>query len=448
MSNRVHIDAYDVSIAYTPDVCIIGAGPTGVSAAVAAARIGLSVLIIEKYGFCGGATVAGLSGTICGLYSSGNSPEQIVFGFADEFYQALKSRGGTSAPAKFGKTLLIPHDSLTWKETADDFLMASGCKVLYHTHFLKAIINAAGSIAALLVKAPEGQFAITPKYVIDASGDAEVVASINGKTFMGNNGVVQTPTMIFKMANVDVNAFMALDPCEIDEQVVTADRSGEYMLPRHHVYIFPLPNTGEVLCNMTRITYPDGSVPVGTSSADLTYAEIEGRKQAREYSRFLKDKIAAFRYAYIADTGTQVGIRQTRSIAGKATLYNQDVMQAKKSENAITHSAWPIEAHGAGELKIIYLEDDYYDLLFETLIPQGAVNLLVAGRCLSAEHEALASVRVTAQCFGMGYAVGAACGLMKHEHKKADELTGAMMTNWMKENKLKTVHASFFNNSI
>jgi hypothetical protein len=440
MKDRFKVSTYDVAVSYRPDVCIIGAGPAGLSAAIAAARMNMSVLIIDKYGFCGGATVAGLSGTICGLFSSGNSPEQIVFGFADEFYRALKTRNGVTTPVTFGRTLLVPHDSLVWKETADDFLLANNCNVLYHTHFLRAFTDAEHRITTLLVKGPEGQFAIKPNFVIDASGDAEVVNSLAGSTYIGQNGIIQTPTMIFKMGNVDMEAFLKLDPREIDHKVIEADHSGKYKLPRHHVYIFPLPNSGEVLCNMTRITYEDGSIPLGTSSADITFAEIAGRKQAREYSRFLKDQISAFRNAYISDTGTQVGIRQTRSIVGKGKLMNNDVIQARKSKNAITFSAWPIEAHGAGELKIVYLEDDYYDIPFETLIPENAVNLLVAGRCMSAEHEALASARVTGQCFGMGYAVGAACGLMQYENISAAELTGMMVTDWMKEHKLKTAN--------
>jgi len=440
MTDLFQVNAYHVPIRYKPDVCIIGAGPSGVSAAIGAARSGLSVLLIEKYGFSGGATVAGLSGTICGLFSSGRNPEQIVFGFADEFYQALKNRKGVTKPVMFGKTLLVPHDSLVWKETADAFLMESGSKILYHTQFLKAFTDNEGRIISLLVQGHEGQFVIQPGVVIDASGDAEVVHSVSGATCLGNKGVVQTPTMIFKMANVDIQAFLKLEAAELNRRVVEANQSGNYRLPRHHVYIFPLPNTGEVLCNMTRITYPDGSIPLGIHSSDLTFAEIEGRKQSREYARFLIEQMGAFSRAYMSDTGVQVGIRQTRSIIGKQTLLNDDVICARKNKNAITFSAWPMEIHGTGEVKIVSLENDFYDIPFETLIPQHAINLLVAGRCMAAEHEALASARVTAQCFGMGYAAGAACGLILNEQIRASELNGVIVKDWMKQKHLKSTH--------
>jgi hypothetical protein len=243
--------------------------------------------------------------------------------------------------------------------------------------------------------------------------------------------------MIFKMGNVDMRTFLQLDPAELDRMVAAADRAGDYQLPRHHVYIFPLPNSGEVLCNMTRITRKDGSIPLGTNSGDLSFAEMEGRKQAREYARFLVDRIPAFERAYMADTGVQVGIRQTRSIVGKGRLLNTDVIAGRKDKNAVTFSAWPIEMHAADGVGIHYLLDDYYDIPFETLIPKDAVNILAAGRCMSAEHEALASARVTAQCFGMGYAAGAACGLMLRENMTAAALTGSRVKEWMKQNNLK-----------
>jgi hypothetical protein len=189
---------------------------------------------------------------------------------------------------------------------------------------------------------------------------------------------------------------------------------------------------------MTRITFPDGSIPTGISGADMSFAEMEGRLQAREYSRFLKDKIPGFQSSYLIDTGAQVGIRQSRSLVGKKRLSNDDVLQARKAAGAVTFSAWPIENHSAGDLTITYLEDDTYDIPFETLIPLSGSNLLVAGRCLSAEHEAMASARVTAQCFGMGYGAGAASALMLKEGIKAEQLTGVDVASWMHDHSLKT----------
>lgn len=442
MIDQLQVASYNVPVVYKPDVCVVGGGAAGIAAAAGASRLGLSVLLIEKYGFCGGAAVAGLSGTICGLFSSGNDPKQIVFGFADEFYRLLQRNGGVTEPVRFGRTLLVPHDGMRWKEAADELIGSLNCRMLFHTCFLKAITGENGEIEYLIVKGGEGEFAIKPKCVIDASGDAEVVSSAGFPFSIGDDGIVQTPTMIFKMANVQMSSFLSLNHQYIAQKISEANLSGKYILPRQHVYLFPSPNTGEVICNMTKITYPDGSVPLGIDSKDITYAEIEGRKQARAYASFLVNEVPGFQNAYLADTATQVGIRQTRSVAGLGTLRNSDIVTGVKSVHSVTLSAWPIELHAAGNLKIAYLEDDYYDIPFETLIPVHATNLLVAGRCLSAEHEALASARVTAQCLGMGYAAGAACGLMLSEKIPANRLTGYDVAVWMKHKKLKTSYES------
>jgi hypothetical protein len=434
--DRYRIPAFDAPVLSTPDVCVIGGGAAGVSAAVAAGRLGLKVLLIEKYGFCGGATVAGLSGTICGLYSSGDRPEQIVFGFAEEFHRRLIERGGARGPVPFGRTMLTPHDSLVWKETADNLLESAGVQMLLHTYFLDAFLEG-DRIAALVVQTLNGPAVIRPKVVVDASGDALVVHRIGQQTTMGKDGVVQTPTMIFRLGAVDMDAFLQLDPAQIDELVTDAHRSGAYELPRHHVYLFPMPSGHEVLCNMTRIQRPNGTTPVGISSEDMTYAEVAGRKQAREYARFLKDCVQPFKNSYMVETGCQVGIRQTRSIVGKTRLTNDDVLQARKFPGAVTYSAWPIENHGANELRIVYLENDYYEIPFETLVPLSVGNLVVAGRCMSAEHEALASARVTAQCFGMGYAAGAAAGLAAMEKRSLQTISGPEVRDWMIQHDLK-----------
>lgn len=421
----------------TPDVCVVGGGAAGVAAAVGAARLGLRVLLVEKYGFCGGATVAGLSGTICGLYSSGERPEQIVFGFAEEFHAALRAGGGAHPPVAFGRTLLVPHDSFCWKEAADSLLTDTHVNVLFHALFLDAEADERGGVATLFFQCAEGPVAVRPACVVDASGDAHVVHALRGASQMGRDGVVQAPTMIFRMGGVDLDRFLRVDPREVEALAAAAHRSGRYRLPRHHVYLFPRPGRAEVLCNMTRITRPDGTVPVGTRSDDLTFAEIEGRRQVRAYERFLRENVAGFERAHLVETGAQVGIRQTRSIVGLARLANRDVLEARSAPGAATFSAWPIEEHGADGVRIVYLEDRTYDIPFEALVPAAGHNILVAGRCLAAEHEALASARVTAQCFGMGYAVGAACGLLRRERLTAQQLTGVAVADWMKAHGLK-----------
>jgi NADPH-dependent 2,4-dienoyl-CoA reductase/sulfur reductase-like enzyme len=120
----------------TCDVLVVGGGAAGVAAAAVAARQGLRVTLIERYGFCGGGAVAGLSGTICGLYEATDDraarPKQVVFGFADEFCQRLESMGGLGPVVRYGKTWTRVHDPLVWRETADSFLTEAGVTIIYH----------------------------------------------------------------------------------------------------------------------------------------------------------------------------------------------------------------------------------------------------------------------------------------------------------------------------
>lgn len=435
--DNLQFPAVAVPVVARPDVVVVGGGPAGVAAAVAAGRCGVRAWLVERYGFCGGGTVAGLSGTICGLHAVGPAPRQIVFGFAGEFAAALRARGALGEPLRFGRTWLVPHDPAGWKETADALLAGANVAVRFHTGFLHATEQ--DGRTTLFFRGPEGFFALQPGAVVDASGDAEVVAALGGATTFGRSGVVQTPTMVFRLGGVDLPRFLSVDASELDERIRTAHRSGAYGLPRHHVYAFPMPNRNELLCNMTRIARPDGSAPNPLDGADLSWAESEGRRQAREYGRFLRDRVPGCERAYLVDTGAQIGVRQSRSIVGVARLRNEDVHAARKWPGAVSHSAWPIELHGAGRdgVSIHYLEQDTYDIPFEALVPERSRCVVAAGRCLSAEHEALASARVTAQCFGMGHAAGAAAALVAREALRADQLGGVQVRAWMGTNGLK-----------
>jgi hypothetical protein len=393
------------------DLCIVGGGAAGLGAAVGAQRAGVRrILLIERYGFLGGANVAGMSGTLCGLFASGTrQPEFVTEGFSREFHDRLKDRGGLADPFPFGKTYLSVHEPLAWKELADDYVVDAGIHVLYHTLFVD-VVRRARNLTHIIIENKDGRGAIAARGFIDASGDADVIARSHAGYSQGINGVTQAPTMIFRMMNVDVPEALKLGPAELESKVQEARTTGMYRLPRSHCYMYPSPRTGEYSCNMTRLDPPEGSGKAclsGISTDDLTYCEIEGRLLVREYERFLRDMVPGFENAVVNDTGTQIGIRQTRSITGRATLKNSDVLGARKfGHAAITRSAWPIEDHTGGEVKIVYLENDFYEIPADTLVPVELDNVWAAGRCFSAEHEALASARVVAQCLEMGFAAG------------------------------------------
>ncbi|WP_276326874.1 FAD-dependent oxidoreductase [Bradyrhizobium valentinum] len=199
------------SIRVDSDVLIVGGGAAGVAAAIASARHGLNVTLVERYGFCGGGAVAGLSGTVCGLYEATNNvaagPQQMVFGFADEFCRRLEAMGGLGEPLLYGKTWTRVHDPLVWREAADAMLREAGVRVIFHA-VAQSVQMEGDKIEGLSIWTKQGSLDARAQVVIDASGDADVVAMAGLPNFIGDNGAVQNPTMIFRMMGVDVDRFI------------------------------------------------------------------------------------------------------------------------------------------------------------------------------------------------------------------------------------------------
>ncbi len=399
------------------DVCVVGGGAAGVAAAAVAARHGKSVLLIERYGFCGGNAVAGLSGTICGMYLSSeknvNRPEQVVFGFTETFRAAMAERGGITAPQRYGRTWTVTHDPLVWREVADGLLADAGVRVLFHS-LVTGVVMADDSVLGVAIESKAGRAVVEAARIVDASGDADVVFRAGYDFTMGQDGTVQNPTMIFRLGGVDVDRFRdfwgpdTICAAHVTDMLVRENGSGRYDLPRSKIWLFPTPRPGELLCNATRLIGRDGRMLDTTDPEDLSAAERIGRRQVREYARFLRDFIPGCESSFVNDTGVQAGIRQSRSIVGVARLANGDVTGRRKCRDGIARSPWPIELHVGDKPKLEWLDDDYYEVPYGALLPVRGENLIVAGRCFSAEHEALASARVTAQCFGYGHAAGLA----------------------------------------
>lgn len=250
-------------------------------------------------------------------------------------------------------------------------------------------------------------------------------------TNCGSDGMVQNPTMMFRLQGVDVPRFLAaygpdsIMVGEVADLIHRYDNSGDYRLPRKKVFLFPTPRPGELLCNATRVTGAGGRELNCIYAEDISEAEMEGRLQVREYARFFRDHLAGCENAFINDTGVQVGVRQTRQIVGRATLANLDVLSGAKCGTGVARSAWPIELHSGNKPKLEWLFDDYYEIPFGCFVPTHGLGLLATGRCLSAEHEAMASARVTAQCFSYGQAVGLAAAMASREKIEPRDLDGA-----------------------
>jgi len=439
--SQVHDPSHDIPVLADVDVVVVGAGPAGVAAATVAAEAGLSVIVVEAYGFAGGSAVAGLSATICGLFLASESddpPVQVVHGFTERFRAALAARGGVTEPQRYGLTYTVAHDPLMWREVADSLLFNAGVRVLFHTQLTGVILDD-DRYTGIVVHSKAGMSAIHARRVIDASGDAAAVARGGGKYFFGDEGRIQNPTMFFRLGGIDTEAFWSawgkdtISPKEITEAIVSHRDKGAD-LPREKIWVFRSTRPGELLVNATRLSDSDGRMLNVVDPEDFTIAEMLGRQQVRAYAEFFASTVTGCTGAYVVDTGVEAGIRQTRSIVGVETLSNEHVVECRKSEHGVVRSPWPIELHSGNRPKLHWLLDDYYEIPYNSLVPAVGENVIVAGRCLSAEHEALASARVTAQCFELGHAAAVATILSLNSDTDYRDLRGSQIRTIMATN--------------
>ena len=423
----------------TFDIIVLGGGPAGIAAATTAAEAGHKTLLIERLGFCGGAAVSGMSGTICGLYNSvedpqAAQPQQLIFGFAERMRSALDLQGGLTAPQIYGKTWVATHDCATYKKVATDLLLNSGVQILYHSEMIDVLVQN-NVIDGLVLHTKSGFTKVLAGRFIDCSGDADIIFRAGLSTTKGNNGVIQNPSMMFKIGNVDIARYLKYWGNDtISPQKVVKKLEEREELIRKKVWLFPTVNPGEVLVNGTKITGFDGRALDVTDPLDHSEAEQFSIYQAKAFFNFLKEEIPGCENAYFIDYAQEVGVRQTRSITAVKRLTNEDVVNGRKLKDTIARSSWPIELHYGSKPKTEWLIDDYYDVPFGALVPSSGQNVIVAGRCLSAEHEALASCRVTAQCFEYGRAAAKATDLSLKFDLNYQDIDGMEITSLMNEN--------------
>ncbi len=390
------------------DVLVIGSGSAGSTAALAAAHMGASVALVERYGFMGGISTQVLD-TFYGFYTPGRQPRKVVGGIPDRVVDELMKRGMARVrPNTYGAGNGITYDPETLKIVWESLAQQAGVKLLFHTFVVDALIE--GNRVTGIVAVGKGGFVtLQADVVIDASGDADV-ATAAGVPFegAGQGGPVQSLTTTFRLINVDVERAKQVKKDELQRLMQAAIDSGDYQLPRREgsVHITPLP--GVMATNMTRVTDIDATDPL-----QLTRAEIEGRRQALEYFRFLRDKVPGYERSSLGNLSTQIGVRESRRIFGEYRLTRADVLAARKFDDAIAQCGAPIEEHHGGQdTRWEYLpEGETYEIPYRCLLPQQVEGLLVAGRCLSADHDAHASVRSMGQCMAMGQAAGTAAAL-------------------------------------
>ena len=422
---------------YETEVLVIGGGNAGCAAALAAARNGVRVLLVERYGFLGGTATAALVGPWMTFHAG---QERVVGGIAQEIVERLMALGASPGHVEDASSYvptITPFDAEYHKALLFELMTEAGVRLLLHALFLEPLVETIDGkrvITGAAFQTVAGRREVRAARVIDATADAHVAAAAGVPFQMGDEreGLVQPVTMIFRLSHVDLDetaAYLREHPDQIrthlsPEQFTgarltavagfwqewqQARASGEVQIQREVVSFFATPYPDEVTVNMTRVLRINPLDP-----DDLTRAEVEARRQVMELVRFFKTRIPGFRQARLAGTATQTGVRESRRIIGEYVLTAEDLLTARKFPDAIARSGYPIDIHnptGEGTVTKSLPPGETYEIPYRCLVPQEIENLFVASRAISTTHEALASTRLTPTVMTIGQSAGTAAAL-------------------------------------
>ena len=406
------------------DVVVLGGGPAGIAAATTSARHGARTLLVERYGFLGGmGTAAGVT-NFCGLHANVHGTiRRVVHGVASDLLDRMRALGGLNEPHLiFGKICAQAYDTAAFKCAADALVLAAGAELLFHAVAVAVTKHPSGAIDALVVETKSGRAAIRAKTFIDCSGDGDLAHLAGVPMERGGSagqGGMLYPTLMFRVGNVDAvragEAWRTI-PQRMDE----AAAAGDFRFPRRGAIVRPQLHASEWRVNVTQLKNEDGSPVDGTDARSLSAGEVEGRRQAIDYLRFLRERVPGFEDAYALEIAPQLGIRETRRLIGEVALTGDDVVGCASFVDAIGVNGWPLELHVKGDVEWrwppIPESRGYNQLPWRMLLPRrstagGALNLALAGRCASMTHEGHSAARVSGPCFVMGQAAGTAAAL-------------------------------------
>jgi glycine/D-amino acid oxidase-like deaminating enzyme len=435
------------------DVLVVGGGNAGCAAAIASARHGASTMLVERYGFLGGTATAAMVGPWMTFHSG---QKRIVGGIAQEIVTRLQAMGGSPGHLRDSSDYvptITPFDPEIHKALLFEMMQEAGVHLLVHAYFLRALVRhaheEAPEVEGAIFATVAGEREYRARITIDATADAYVAASAGVETQQGDDrGRVQPATLIFRLSHVDLAktaAYLRMHPDQMRTSLKTHERTapaltavaglyelwqeaqakGDVTIPREVVSFFVSPYPDEVTVNMTRVVDIDPLDP-----DDLTRAEVEARGQAMQLFEFFKTRVPGFENSRIAATATQIGIRESRRIVGEYTLTRDDVLQGKHFDDAVARSAYPIDIHnpsGTGTQTHRLRAGESYEIPYRCLVPAKVDRLLVAGRCISTTHEALASTRLTPTVMTLGQAAGTAAAIAREEDVRVRDVDTAKL---------------------
>jgi hypothetical protein len=402
------------------DVLVAGGGMAGTVAAIAAARQGARTMLFERHGFLGGAATAGAVGQFVGWET--RAGRRVIAGLAEEIVQRLEALGGSAGHGHFVMSTghrmdRVEYDTEILKVVLDEMVHEAGAKVLLHSQ-LAQVARRSRTITSVTLLTKGGLVEVRGRLFIDSSGDLDLMARA-GAAFLGldEGESLQPATMMFRLGPID---FAAFDGMSGETKAKLAARGvAEGALPRVALHCSRVPGTDDGWFNVTRLTI-DAADPFALSDG-----EREGRRQALDAARFIVANVPGCERAHLVSFAPQLGIRETRRIAGLVTLSADDLRNGAEFVDTMALGAYPIDVHHTGDAGITFEQlgpDHVYALPYRIAVPQGLDNALVAGRGLSATHEAHGAIRVMPTAMAVAQAVGTAAALLSASNQPAAAL--------------------------
>ena len=398
------MESMNVQFSEQYDVIVVGAGPAGIGAAVAAGRGGAKTLLVDQCGSVGGMSTVGLMSHFTGTVGN-------------RIYREILDRAKETYFYDPGEDVFIDPELL--KIVYYQMLEEAVVTVLLYTFVCDAVMDG-HTVKGVVCENKSGRNIFRADVVVDCSGDGDL-AYRSGAAYSegrGTDGKMQPATLMFKVGGVDMEraclpgSFETLVPTEKGELQALARKHLPY--PAGHVLLYRSPVPGVVTCNMTNAVGIDG-----TKAEDLTRAEITCRKQMIPIVKFLREFAPGYENCYIVSAASLIGIRETRHVKGVKTLTEEDILQARQFEDAVVYGAWfNFDVHniaGAG-LDETGLQRDFpqakeYTIPYGCLVPEKIDGLLLAGRNISGTHMAHSSFRAMPICVATGWAAGTAAAI-------------------------------------
>lgn len=419
------------------DVVIVGGGPAGLTAALAARRLGVEVLVVEQQGCLGGLMTTG-------FVTKPQAP--VIGGIPEEIFSHAQSLGGARGNIRYRLSdgsytyFMSPIDPEVIKRVVFEKLEEAQVDLLLHS-LAVGCIRGKEEGKGIVIESKSGRQAILAQVIVDATGDADVASWAGAPYRIGRSQdqIPQPMTMMFKMGNVDLNQIADYANTNLDDFTFTffpetpGQISGEqqqlnmifegfhklqarafknegYESPRNGFNIKTGVGVGNVFINATRV-----STGSGLNVKELTQAEINVRKQVTSFVVFLKQYVPGFQDAYLSATPIEIGIRETRRIIGDYTLTLNDILSQSQFHDVIAKGYGVIDIHEPGGRKLRFDSIEEYQIPYRCLLPQAVDNVVVAGRCISCDHESLGTIRTIPTCMYTGQAAGVAAALAVHQ---------------------------------